>query len=72
MHGLLATCMSILTCLHVFMLWFTAIVQVKSGTIFDNILITDSEEYAEEFGNDTWGQTKDAEKKMKEKVSTEI
>ena len=54
------------------MLWFTAIVQVKSGTIFDNILITDSEEYAEEFGNDTWGQTKDAEKKMKEKVSTEI
>ena len=53
------------------MLCFTAIVQVKSGTIFDNILITDSEEYAEEFGNDTWGQTKDAEKKMKEKVSTE-
>lgn len=42
--------------------------QVKSGTIFDNILITDSEEYAEEVGNETWGATKDPEKKMKDKV----
>jgi len=40
--------------------------QVKSGTIFDNILFTDDEKYAEEVGNDTWGKTKDAEKKMKE------
>jgi len=40
--------------------------QVKSGTIFDNILITDDEEYAEVIGNETWGATKDAEKKMKE------
>jgi len=40
--------------------------QVKSGTIFDNVLLTDDEKYAEEFGNETWGKTKDAEKKMKD------
>jgi calreticulin len=40
--------------------------QVKSGTIFDNILITDSVQRAEEFGEETWGKTKDAEKKMKD------
>lgn len=40
--------------------------QVKSGTIFDNVLITDSEEYAEKFAADTWGKNKDAEKKMKD------
>lgn len=44
-------------------------VQVKSGTIFDNFLITDDETYAEEVGNETWGETKDPEKKMKEAVS---
>lgn len=32
--------------------------QVKSGTIFDNFLITDDEKFAEEFGNETWGATK--------------
>lgn len=41
---------------------------MKSGTIFDNFLITDDEEYAEEFGNETWGETKDSERKMKEEV----
>ena len=40
--------------------------QVKSGTIFDNVIITDSVKRAEEFGNETWGKTKDAEKKMKD------
>merc|ERR1740131_348409 len=40
--------------------------QVKSGTIFDNILITDDEAHAETVGNDLWGATKDAEKKMKD------
>ncbi|XP_041358228.1 calreticulin-like [Gigantopelta aegis] len=40
--------------------------QVKSGSIFDNILITDDEKYAEEFGKETWGKTKDPEKKMKD------
>merc|ERR1711884_292183 len=38
--------------------------QVKSGTIFDNILITDDVEEA-------WGQTKDAEKKMKDEQDEE-
>ncbi|GAB5567871.1 calreticulin-3 isoform X2 [Prionailurus iriomotensis] len=32
--------------------------QVRSGTIFDNFLITDDEEYAENFGKATWGETK--------------
>lgn len=32
--------------------------QVKSGTIFDNFLITNDEDYAEQFGNETWGVTK--------------
>ena len=42
--------------------------QVKSGTIFDNFLVTDDEEYAKQMAKDTWGATKDPEKKMKEKV----
>ncbi len=41
---------------------------MKSGTIFDNILITDDEEYASQFAVETWEKTKDPEKKMKEKV----
>jgi calreticulin len=45
--------------------------QVKSGTIFDNILITDDEKFAEEVGNETWGVTKDAEKKMKDEQDEE-
>lgn len=32
--------------------------QVKSGTIFDNFLITDDVKEAEEFGKETWGATK--------------
>ncbi len=32
--------------------------QVKSGTIFDNFLITNDPNLAEEVGNDTWGKTK--------------
>jgi len=40
--------------------------QVKSGTIFDNVIITDSVERAEEFAKETWSKTKDAEKKMKD------
>ncbi|XP_023408104.2 calreticulin isoform X3 [Loxodonta africana] len=45
--------------------------QVKSGTIFDNFLITNDEAYAEEFGNETWGVTKAAEKLMKDKQDEE-
>lgn len=32
--------------------------QVKSGTIFDNFLITDDPKLAEEVGKETWGKTK--------------
>ncbi|XP_063787334.1 calreticulin [Pseudophryne corroboree] len=45
--------------------------QVKSGTIFDQFLITDDEKYAEEEANKTWGARKDAEKKMKEQQDEE-
>jgi len=40
--------------------------QVKSGTIFDNVLITDSPEYAEKFAKETFEVTKEGEKKMKD------
>lgn len=45
--------------------------QVKSGTIFDNILITDDVEFAEQVGTETWGATKDPEKAMKDKIDEE-
>jgi calreticulin len=40
--------------------------QVKAGTIFDNLLITDDPAEAKEFAEQTWGESKDAEKAMKE------
>eukprot|EP00117_Sycon_ciliatum_P033181 scpid73158/ scgid25588/ Calreticulin; CRP55; Calregulin; Endoplasmic reticulum resident protein 60; HACBP len=40
--------------------------QVKSGTIFDNILVTDDADFAKTFGQEHLDATKDAEKKMKE------
>uniref|UniRef100_A0A3P8Z6A0 Calreticulin n=1 Tax=Esox lucius TaxID=8010 RepID=A0A3P8Z6A0_ESOLU len=40
--------------------------QVKSGTIFDNFFIGDDLKEAEEFGKETWGATKEPEKKMKD------
>merc|ERR1719266_944703 len=45
--------------------------QVKSGTIFDNFLITDDVEEAKKIGEETWGVTKDAEKKMKDEQDEE-
>ncbi|XP_005989967.1 calreticulin [Latimeria chalumnae] len=45
--------------------------QVKSGTIFDNFLITDDETFAEEVGKETWGATKEPEQKMKEEQDEE-
>ncbi|XP_072367004.1 calreticulin isoform X2 [Scyliorhinus torazame] len=45
--------------------------QVKSGTIFDNFLITNDVKYAEEYGNQTWGITEAGERKMKEKQEKE-
>jgi len=40
--------------------------QVKSGTIFDNIMITDDPAEAKKAGEDLWAVTKDAEKTMKD------
>ncbi|NP_001155151.1 calreticulin isoform X1 [Nasonia vitripennis] len=45
--------------------------QVKSGTIFDNILLTDDPEYAKQFGQDVWKPTIEGEKKMKESQDNE-
>jgi hypothetical protein len=36
--------------------------QVKSGSIFDNVFVSDDFEAAMKFADDTWGATKDAEK----------
>lgn len=49
-------------CSHVgFELW-----QVKSGTIFDDIIVTDSLEEAQKFAEDTFFKKKDGEKAMYE------
>ncbi|VDN20431.1 unnamed protein product [Gongylonema pulchrum] len=45
--------------------------QVKSGTIFDNIIVTDSTEEAKKFGEKTLKMTMEGEKKMKEKHDEE-
>ena len=39
--------------------------QVKSGTIFDNLMITDDPAAAKKAGEDLWAVTKEGEKKMK-------
>jgi len=45
--------------------------QVKSGTIFDNIIISDSVDEVKAFIDETWGKTKDAEKAMHDKIQEE-
>merc|ERR1712227_806390 len=45
--------------------------QVKSGPIFDNLLITDDVDYAKSHGEKTWKAQKDGEKAMKEKAEEE-
>ena len=45
--------------------------QVKSGSIFDNIIVTDDFATAETFAKDTWGKNKDAEKAAFDKVKEE-
>jgi len=40
--------------------------QVKSGTIFDNVLITDDPAEAKKVGEEVWKSLFDAEKKMKD------
>ena len=44
---------------------------MKSGTIFDNIIVTDDVAEAEQFAKDTFEVTKGAEKKMKDKIDEE-
>jgi calreticulin len=40
--------------------------QVKSGTIFDNVLVTDDVEYAKKVAETVWKETAEGEKKMKD------
>merc|ERR1712055_231396 len=40
--------------------------QVKSGTIFDNLIITDDPAAAKKAGEELWAVTKEGEKKMKD------
>ncbi len=51
----------LLTCsLEVFITeFFSLYVQVKAGSIFDNILITDDPDYAKSFAEETWGKNKE-------------
>lgn len=51
-------------CTHIgFELW-----QVKSGTIFDDIIVTDSLEEAQKFAEETFFSKKDGEKKMQDEA----
>ncbi|XP_068948853.1 calreticulin-like [Petaurus breviceps papuanus] len=45
--------------------------QVKSGSIFDNFLLTNDEEFAEKVGNQTWGIRKDPERIWREAYEAE-
>eukprot|EP00199_Chlamydomonas_sp_CCMP681_P002298 CAMPEP_0119115304 /NCGR_PEP_ID=MMETSP1180-20130426/50525_1 /TAXON_ID=3052 ORGANISM="Chlamydomonas cf sp, Strain CCMP681" /NCGR_SAMPLE_ID=MMETSP1180 /ASSEMBLY_ACC=CAM_ASM_000741 /LENGTH=413 /DNA_ID=CAMNT_0007104217 /DNA_START=38 /DNA_END=1279 /DNA_ORIENTATION=- len=45
--------------------------QVKTGSIFDNIIVTDTLAEAEEFANTTWAAFKDAEKAALDKIKEE-
>jgi hypothetical protein len=49
-----------------------ACAQVKSGTIFDDIIVTDSIEEANAFAKETFYKKKDAEKEMFEKVRASV
>lgn len=55
-------------CTHIgFELW-----QVKSGTIFDEILLTDSIEEANKFAEETWAAKKDKENEAHDAHKAEI
>ncbi|GIL65945.1 hypothetical protein Vafri_19575 [Volvox africanus] len=45
--------------------------QVKSGSIFDNIIVTDDFETAKAFAEETWQKNKDAEKELFDKIKKE-
>jgi calreticulin len=54
-------------CTHIgFELW-----QVKTGTLFDDIFVSDSLEEAQKFAEETFFKKKDAEKEMYDKVQQE-
>uniref|UniRef100_A0A7S1UMH0 Calreticulin n=2 Tax=Grammatophora oceanica TaxID=210454 RepID=A0A7S1UMH0_9STRA len=54
-------------CTHVgFELW-----QVTTGTLFDDILVTDSLEEAQKFAEETFFKKKDGEKEMYDKIQAE-
>lgn len=38
---------------------YHTILQVKSGTLFDNVLVSDDQEYANKLAEETWGKQKD-------------
>lgn len=42
--------------------------QVKSGSIFDNIMVSDDFAAAEAFATETWAKNKDGEKKMHDEI----
>nr|PNR41294.1 hypothetical protein PHYPA_018697 [Physcomitrium patens] len=42
--------------------------QVKAGSIFDNILVTDDPAYAKQFAQETWGKIKEGEKELFEEI----
>ena len=42
--------------------------QVKAGSIFDNIIVTDSLAEAKKLAEETWGKLKAAEKEMMDKI----
>ena len=44
---------------------------MKAGTIFDNILVSDSVEEAKDHAKETFEQLRDAEKKQKEAADEE-
>lgn len=46
--------------------------QVKAGSIFDNIIVTDSLDAAKKFGEETWGKTSEGEKKMFEEHKKQV
>ena len=54
-----------------FILTILYFLKVKSGTIFDNILVTDDVAEAEAFAKETFEKQKEEEKKMKDKLDEE-
>ena len=45
--------------------------QVKTGTLFDDIIVTDSLEEAQKFAEESFFKKKDAEKEMYDKIKQE-